>query len=123
MHVFVSASCEKNSRQSGSQVHCLAAKAFWGVSWDEGSEYLTTSEIRPTAVLRSDRSMNSVEHGIGVGEAGGCHWLRDSSVCCRDESWVARAVSSAWRSLAGFASDRMVVASLLSRRWPIWMCW
>jgi hypothetical protein len=56
--VFTPSSCEgaKNSRHKGSHVHCLAAKAFCGVNWDEGLEYLTTSEMRPTAVLRSERS-------------------------------------------------------------------
>ena len=84
-----------------------------------GLEYLTTSAIRPTAVERSERSRKSVEHGIGVGLVGSCHWDRDTRVSCSDESFFSRSSSSAVRSLVGLARLRMSDADVLSSRWPI----
>ena len=46
--------------------------------------------------------------------------MRVWRVVCRVESVDSRAVRSEWCSLVGFARERMVVAGVVSRRWPIW---
>lgn len=98
----------------------LPAKACWGVRWAQGFEYLTTSDINPMAVLRSERSRKSVEQGIAVGWAVGCHCLRSASVRCKDESFASRSSRSEVISLVGFARERMMSElSVLSSRWPI----
>lgn len=35
-------------------------------------------------------------------------------------NWDSSAVRLAWCSLVGFARERMAVAGVVSRRWPIW---
>lgn len=89
------------------------------MSWFEGFEYLTTSEMRLTAVLRSERSRKSVVEGSTVGAEEGCHCDREVRVCCRLASFSSRSLSWVAVSLVGRARLRIVELSVLSSRWPI----